>query len=90
VRNFLIRLVVNALALSLAAWMVGGIELRGGIGSVLLVALVFGILLRFLVGRPRQPDRLAGDHGARPDAAGRGGGTLRRARSGETDSLKGP
>jgi putative membrane protein len=44
VRNFLIRLVVNALALSLAAWMVGGIELRGGIGSVLLVALVFGIL----------------------------------------------
>ncbi len=43
-RNFLIRLFVNALALSAAAWLVGGITLSGGFGQVLLVALVFGIL----------------------------------------------
>jgi len=44
VRNFLIRLFVNSLALSAAAWLVDGITLSGGFGQVLIVALVFGIL----------------------------------------------
>lgn len=43
-RNFLIRLVVNALALSAAAWLVPGIALTGGFWDVLLVALVFGLV----------------------------------------------
>ena len=43
-RNFIIRLFVNALALSAAAWLVSGITLTGGIGDVLLVALVFGLV----------------------------------------------
>ena len=43
-RNFLIRLVVNALALSAAAWLVPGITLTGGFWDVLLVALVFGLV----------------------------------------------
>lgn len=43
-RNFLIRLIVNALALSAAAWLLDGIVLSGGFFDVLLVALVFGLL----------------------------------------------
>lgn len=43
-RNFLIRLIVNALALSAAAWLVPGITLTGGFWDVLLVALVFGVV----------------------------------------------
>lgn len=43
-RNFLIRLFVNALALAVAAWMLSGIEMSGGFFQVLLVALVFGLL----------------------------------------------
>ena len=43
-RNFIIRLFVNALALSAAAWLVPGISLSGGWGNVLLVALVFGLV----------------------------------------------
>jgi len=43
-RNFVIRLFVNALALSAAAWIVDGIQLTGGYGDVLVVALVFGLL----------------------------------------------
>lgn len=43
-RNFLIRLIVNAFALSVAAWFVRGIELSGGFLDVMLVALVFGLL----------------------------------------------
>ena len=42
--NFLIRLFVNALALTAAAWLFDGIELRGGFFDVLLVAFVFGLL----------------------------------------------
>lgn len=44
VRNFVIRLFVNALALSAAAYLVPGIVLSGGFGDVLLVALVFGFI----------------------------------------------
>jgi putative membrane protein len=43
-RNFVIRLFVNALALSAAAWVVPGITLSGGFGDVLLVALIFGLV----------------------------------------------
>lgn len=43
-RNFLIRLIVNALALSAAAWLLDGITLSGGFFDVLLVALIFGLL----------------------------------------------
>ena len=43
-KNFLIRLVVNALALAAAAWLFDGIQMSGDVLDVLLVALVFGIL----------------------------------------------
>jgi len=43
-RNFVIRLFVNALALWAAAELVGGIHLAGGFGDVLWVALVFGLV----------------------------------------------
>ena len=43
-KNFVVRLFVNALALWLAAWLVSGIELSDDFGNVLLVALVFGLL----------------------------------------------
>lgn len=43
-KNFVIRLFVNALALSAAAYLVSGIVLEGGFGPVLLVALVFGLV----------------------------------------------
>lgn len=43
-RNFIVRIFVNALALSAAAWLVPGISLGGGFGDVLLVALVFGLV----------------------------------------------
>jgi len=42
--NFLIRLFVNALALTAAAWLLDGIQIRGGFFDVLLIALVFGVL----------------------------------------------
>lgn len=43
-RNFVIRLFVNALALSAAAYLVPGIYLSGGFWNVLVVALVFGLV----------------------------------------------
>ena len=43
-RNFTIRLFVNALALSAAAYLVPGIRLTGGFWDVILVALVFGLV----------------------------------------------
>ena len=43
-RNFVIRILVNALALAVAAWLFDGIELSGDVLDVLLVALVFGLL----------------------------------------------
>lgn len=42
--NFLIRLLVNALALGAAAWLIDGIQMSDEFFDVLLVALVFGIL----------------------------------------------
>ena len=43
-RNFVIRIFVNALALSAAAYFVSGITLTGGFWDVILVALVFGLV----------------------------------------------
>ena len=43
-RNFVIRLFVNALALSAAAWMIDGIQVSGDAVDLLLVALIFGLL----------------------------------------------
>jgi putative membrane protein len=43
-RNFVIRLFVNALALSAASWLVSGITLSGDFANILLVALIFGLL----------------------------------------------
>jgi len=43
-RNFVVRLFVNALALWAAAELLEGITLAGGFGDVLWVALVFGLV----------------------------------------------
>lgn len=43
-RKFTVRLFVNALALSAAAYLVDGITLSGDFGPVLLVALLFGLV----------------------------------------------
>ena len=43
-KNFLIRLFVNAAALAAAAWLLDGIQMSGELFDVLLVALVFGLL----------------------------------------------
>ena len=42
--NFVLRLLVNALALAAAAYVVDGIHLTGGFGSAVWVALVFGLV----------------------------------------------
>jgi putative membrane protein len=43
-KNFIIRLFVNALALSAASWLISGIQLTGDFANVLFVALLFGVL----------------------------------------------
>lgn len=43
-KNFLIRLFVNAVALYAAAGLLDGIQMSGGLWDVLLVAFVFGLL----------------------------------------------
>lgn len=43
-KNFVIRLFVNALALTAAAWLIDGIQMSGDFVDVILVALVFGLL----------------------------------------------
>lgn len=43
-KNFAIRLIVNAAALSAAAHFIPGIRLTGSLWDVLLVALVFGLV----------------------------------------------
>ncbi len=43
-KHFLIRLVINALALSAAAWAVDGVHLTGGVTEILMVALIFGLV----------------------------------------------
>ncbi len=43
-RNFIIRLIINMIALSITASLLPGIAINGGAGTLLLVALVFGII----------------------------------------------
>jgi putative membrane protein len=53
--KFILRLVINAIALYLAVWMLPGLDLTGGLMSLLGIALIFGVvnallgpLLKFL------------------------------------------
>lgn len=53
--NFIVRVVVNGIALWVAAWLVSGVHLADGDGSttskvvtVLLVALIFGVVNAFV------------------------------------------
>lgn len=43
-RNFLIRLIINAIALSITASLLPGIAVNGGLGTLLIAALIFGIV----------------------------------------------
>jgi putative membrane protein len=43
-RSFLVRLLINMVAISLTAELLPGIAVNGGFGTLLLVALVFGIV----------------------------------------------
>lgn len=43
-KNFIVRVLINALALSAAAWIVDGIQLSADYAGVLVVALIFGVL----------------------------------------------
>jgi putative membrane protein len=44
IRNFLIRLVINAVALAVTAWLLDGITVSNQIGPLLLVAVLFGLV----------------------------------------------
>ncbi len=53
--KFIIRLAINAVALYLAVWILPGLDLSGGVISLLWIALIFGVvnalvgpLLKFL------------------------------------------
>jgi len=43
-RNLVIRLVINAVALSAAAWLLSGIRIAGGAWDLVVVAAVFGLV----------------------------------------------
>ena len=42
--NLILRLLINAAALWVAAQLVNGISLDGGFGAILIVALIFGVV----------------------------------------------
>ena len=53
--KFVLRLAINAIALYLAVWLLPGLDLTGGVVSLLWIALIFGVvnallgpLLKFL------------------------------------------
>jgi len=53
--KFILRLAINAIALYLAVWLLPGLDLTGGVVSLLWIALIFGLvnallgpLLKFL------------------------------------------
>lgn len=48
VRNFLLTLFVNSVSIAVASWLLPGIEVLGGTGDLLFVALVFGLVNAFL------------------------------------------
>ncbi len=43
-RNFLVRLIINAIALVVAAWAISGIHFDGNFPALLIIALVFGVV----------------------------------------------
>ena len=47
--KFIVRLAINAIALYLAVWLLPGLDLLGGVVSLLWIALIFG-LVNALVG----------------------------------------
>ena len=49
IRNFIIRLIINAIALAVTASLLPGIQLRDdSLGTLLVVALVFGVINAFV------------------------------------------
>ena len=46
--KFILRLAINAIALYLAVWLLPGLDLSGGVVSLLWVALIFGLVNAFL------------------------------------------
>lgn len=48
IRNFIIRLVINAVAVYVTAWLLPGISVGDDIGTVLFVALVIGLINAFV------------------------------------------
>ena len=46
--KFILRLAINAIALYLAVWLLPGLDLSGGVVSLLWVALTFGLVNAFL------------------------------------------
>ena len=47
-RNFLLTLFVHSVSIAVASWLLPGIEVLGGTGDLLFVALVFGLVNAFL------------------------------------------
>jgi putative membrane protein len=47
-RNLIVRVIVNMIALWVAAWLIGGITLSTNLGEWLLVAVVFGLVNAFI------------------------------------------
>jgi len=46
--RFILRWVINAVALFLAVYFVPGVNLQGGLGSLIWLALIFGLINAFL------------------------------------------
>ena len=46
--KFILRLAINAIALYLAVWILPGLDLSGGVVSLLWIALIFGLVNAFL------------------------------------------
>ena len=42
--GFIIRIIVNAVAIAITAFILPGIEVRGGVVSYLIIGLIFGII----------------------------------------------
>ena len=59
-KRFIIRLVINAVALYLAVFFVPGLSLNGDWGSLLWLALIFGIINDYLHQRLRSTFILCG------------------------------
>lgn len=47
-RNIIVRIIVNMIALVVAAWLIGGLSLSEGFVGLLVVAIVFGLINAFI------------------------------------------